>query len=114
MRVVSYLRAEASRFDLAVSIQPAGPVEILRRGQVIFTAYPIIGLPDASVIYEQERRLLEGKGGATPVSDFGACRILYDGLGILDDRIKQLGWLNDHLQLKTLRTELLKDWLKTP
>ncbi|MGA9925047.1 MAG: toll/interleukin-1 receptor domain-containing protein [Isosphaeraceae bacterium] len=114
MRVVSYVRAEASRLDLAVNVQPAGPVEILKQGRVISTALPIIGLPDASVIYEQERRLLEGKGGATPVSDFDACRILYDGLGILDDRIKQLGWLNDHLQLKTLRTELLKDWLKTP
>ena len=99
--------------ELAVNVQPAGPVEILKQGRVISTALPIIGLPDASVIYEQERRLLEGKGGATPVSDFG-CQILYDGLGILDDRIKQLGWLNDHLQLKTLRTELLKDWLKTP
>src|SRR5208337_254455 len=79
MRVVSYLRAEVSRYDLAVSIQPAGPVEILRRGQVIFTAYPIIGLPDAWVIYEQQRRILAGKSGATPVTDFGAYRILYDG-----------------------------------
>ena len=112
MRVVSYLRAEASRLDLEVNVQPAGPVEILRQGQVISTALPIIGLPDASVIYEQERRLREGKGCPTPVRDFGACRVLFDGLGILDERIKQLSWLNDNLQLKTLRTELLKDWLK--
>ena len=114
MRVVSYLRAEASRLDLAVDVQPAGPVEILRRGQVISTAYPIIGLPDAWAIYEQQRRILAGKSGATPVTDFvGASRILYDGLGILEDRLKHLGWLNDNLQLKTLRTELLQDWLKT-
>ena len=51
-----------------VNIQPAGPVEILKSGQVIFTAYPIIGLPDAWVIYEQQRRILAGKSGATPVS----------------------------------------------
>jgi len=113
MRVVSYLRAEASRLDLAVDIQPAGPVQILKNGQVMFTALPIIGLPDAWVIHEQERRICEGKGGAAPVSDFGAYRILYDGLGILDDRLRHLGWLNHQVGLKTLRTELLEDWLKT-
>jgi len=113
MRVVSYLRAEASRLDLTVDVQPAGAVAILKRGQVISTAYPIIGLPDAWVIYEQERRIRECKGGAAPVSDFGTCRILYDGLGILDDRLKHLVWLNDHVGLKTVRTELLEDWLKT-
>jgi hypothetical protein len=113
MRVVSYLRAEASRLDLAVDVQPAGGVAILKKGQVISTAYPIIGLPDAWVIYEQERRIREGKGGAAPVSDLGACRILYDGLGILVDRLQHLGWLNDHVELKTVRTELLQDWLKT-
>jgi len=113
MRVVSYLRAEASRFDLAVSARPAGPVEILKEGHVISTVFPIIGLPDAWVIYEQERRIVEGKGGVTPVSDLGVYRIVYDGLGILDDRLKHLSWLNDHVELKTLRTELLQDWLKT-
>jgi len=113
MRVVSYLRAEASRLDLAVDVQPAGRVAILKKGQVISTAYPIMGLPDAWVIYEQERRIVEGKGGVTPVSDLGVYRIVYDGLGILDDRLKHLSWLNDHVELKTLRTELLQDWLKT-
>jgi hypothetical protein len=88
-------------------------VQILKQGQVISTAIPIIGLPDAWVIYEQERRLLEGTGDSAPVNDFGAYRVVYDGLGILDDRLKQLGWLNDSLQLKTLRTELLKDWLES-
>ncbi|MFI5460581.1 MAG: toll/interleukin-1 receptor domain-containing protein [Isosphaerales bacterium] len=113
MRVVSYVRAEASRFDLAVNVRPAGPVEILKDGRVISTFFPIVGLPDAWVIYEQERRILEGKGGATPAGDIGVYRVLYDGLGILDDRLKHLRWLNDNLQLKTLRTEHLQDWLKT-
>ena len=109
IRVISYLRAEASRFKLDVKIHPAGPVQILQNGKVISTAFPIMGLPDSSVIYEYERKL---KTGEIPVSDFGVYRILYDGLGIMDNRLNQLGWLNDHVQLKTLRTELLNNWLK--
>jgi TIR domain len=113
MRVVSYVRAEASRLGLAVDIEPAGPVTILKNGKLIATAYPITGLPDAWEIYEQETRLREAKASAASVSDFSTCRVLYDGLGILDDRLKHLGWLNEHVELKTLRTELLNDWLKT-
>ena len=65
MRVVSYVRAEASRLDQAVNLQPAAQVELLHNGRVIFTALPIVGLPDAWVIHQQERRIREGPARPT-------------------------------------------------
>ena len=110
-RVVSYLHAEASRMGLEVNAQPTGPVEIQRGDRIIATAYPLIGLPDAWVIDEHERRIAGEHRETMQAGDFGPYRIIFDGLGILDERLKHLTWLNNHLYLKTLRTELLQDWL---
>jgi hypothetical protein len=57
MRVLCYVRTEARRPGLTLNIHPAGAVEILREGQVISQAYPVVGLPDAWLIYEYERKL---------------------------------------------------------
>ncbi len=111
-RVVSYLRAEVERLGLEVLVQPMGPVQILREGTLLATTYPIVGLPDAWVINERERELVGTVQQSGKTHDLGPHRIVYDALGILDERLEHLNWLNRHLLLKTVRTELLRDWLK--
>jgi TIR domain len=112
-RVLSYLRAEVHRKGLNFAIEPAGPARILKDEEAIATLYPIVGLPDALAIEEFEQKVA-GAGdrrSAMRPGDFGPYRIVYDGLGILDERLRHLTWLNSQLFLKTLRTELLNDWL---
>jgi TIR domain len=113
LRVVSYLRAEAERLGLEVDMQAAGPVYLRREGKVIATAYPVIGIPNAGIVDALEQRIAGGPEFREKMQpgDYGPYRIVFDGLGILDRRLGHLNWLNSHLDLRTLRTELLQDWL---
>ena len=111
MRVLSYLRAEARRAGLTLNILPAGAVEILREGQVISQAYPVVGLPDALLIYEYERKLAGPQREGKLRDEFKPYRLIYDGLGIYENRLRHLTWLNEYTGLKTLRTEHLHQWL---
>jgi hypothetical protein len=112
-RVLSYLRAEVRRKGLNFEIEPAGPAHILKDRKTIAMLYPTVGLPDALVIEEFEGKIAGGndRRSAMQPGDYGPYRIVYDGLGILDDRLRHLTWLNSRLFLKTLRIELLDDWL---
>jgi hypothetical protein len=111
MRVLSYLRAEVRRAGLTLNIHPGGAVEILRDGEVVSQAYPVVGLPDALLIYEYERKLANARHDTIVKTELKPYRLIYDGLGIYDDRLLFLNWLNDYTGLKTLRTEHLNSWL---
>ncbi len=87
----------------------AGPVEILKQGRCIGTAHPVPGLPSAWVIFERENEIGRSRSGRIAL---GKHRLVYDGLGIGANRLKHLEWLNSRLCLRTLKAQLLKDWLK--
>ncbi|MFO0956395.1 MAG: hypothetical protein U0800_02880 [Isosphaeraceae bacterium] len=111
MRVLSYIRAEAGRAGVTLNVQPGKTVQILREGRVVSEAVPVVGLPDARLIYDQERQLMAGLSQAPSVDLFKPYRLIFDGLGILEDRLQFLNWLNKNSELKTLRTEQLREWL---
>ena len=124
-RVVSYLRAEAGRLDLEVEVLPGGPVTLRRGKKTLARVYPIVGLPDAWLINEFERKIAarwkgpKARAGSAAPPARGSSRrlkndwIVYDGLGIIEERLSHLNWLNESLRPRSLRTELLSDWLKS-
>jgi hypothetical protein len=86
-------------------------VEVLRDGRVLSRAYPVVGLPDAWLIYEYEQKLARLESARGAGGPFATDRLIYDGLGIYKERLHFLNWLNGYTGLKTLRTENLHDWL---
>jgi hypothetical protein len=112
-RVMSALRAELTRKNLGIQVRPPGAVTIIRDGEEIATCYAVAGLPDALLIDEHEERIAGGRENraAMQPGDFGPYRIVYDGLGILDARLHHLTWLNQCLNLKSIGTEGLNEWL---
>jgi hypothetical protein len=112
-RVISGLRAELVRKNLDLQLCPPGLVSITRDGRTIATAYTVAGLPDALLIDEHEARIAGNRErrAAMERSDFGPYRLVYDGLGILNERLHHLSWLNQCMYLKSVSTEGLDEWL---
>src|SRR5262249_28502208 len=108
-RVVAYIRAEARRLNIEVLAKPAGPVQFLKEGKCVGTAHPVIGLPSAWNIFEFDQEL--DKEQADPGMFKEHC-LVYDGLGIRANRLGHLDWLNKQLRLRTLKAQLLGDWLQ--
>lgn len=111
-RVISAVRAELTRGGHDMRLVPPGLVTIIRKGKEIATAYVVAGLPDALLINEHEERIADGRERREMRSrDFTLYRIVYDGLGILSDRLSHLAWLNDRVRLKTISTQRLHKWI---
>jgi hypothetical protein len=108
-RVVAHIRAEARRLNIEVLAKPAGPIQFLKEGKCVGTAHPVIGLPSAWHIFDCDQEL--GKGQTDPDA-FKDHYMVYDGLGIRANRLGHLDWLNKQLRLRTLKAQLLGDWLK--
>jgi len=113
-RIISELSDRAHKHGLRINFQPVGPVTLsLSEGTVedepIGIAIPLIGLPDAWAVHEEEvlscdlaeeqqwdpkliPRLLKTND----------VRVLFDCLGLDAQWSRHLCWLNQHLTLQTV------------
>ena len=63
---------------------------------------PVVGHVDSSVAFKAERRF----GHAVkPV-------LLYDDIGLLQERIDHIQWLDKHLPVKSVAAERVADWAR--
>lgn len=104
---------------MRADVQPAGPV-ILRPadggpyGRPLGLVLPIVGLPDAWSVYRERSglaalRITVGASTGTTLENLdieglakgSRVRVVYDGLGVRDEHIQRLIWLNGYLPLKT-------------
>lgn len=125
-RITSELADRATRHKLRINYQPTGPITISSAaGTLAAVAIPVIGLPDAWAVHQEETRTLDATEKlADPVRlkelfDASDVRILFDSLGVDQRWANHLVWLNGHLKLQTVgfdrqrgqATDPLDQWL---
>ncbi|MFN6568064.1 toll/interleukin-1 receptor domain-containing protein [Dendronalium sp. ChiSLP03b] len=104
MSVVGELVDQAKLVHLDAEVHPVDGIKLYCGSNVVGSAIPITGLPDALSIQQQE--------GLLQLKDLSRTRIIYMGLGADPDYTKHLDWLNQKVGLLTCQVDLLDDWLK--
>lgn len=97
-RVVNEFQRAAEQRGFRVRIQPVGYVEA-ENSTTRVTVFPIVGHPDTTAIHDAAETALPAAPG---VSTRRA--ILYDSLGIWQQRTQHLSWLNRHLPVPAVAT----------
>ena len=101
---------------MRADVQAVGPL-VLRPADAtkaapepIGVVLPIVGIPDAWLLYQEQlgldrlRLRVRGVDDATIMAlvKRGGVRVIYDGLGVRKGRADHIIWLNDHLPLGTI------------
>lgn len=69
---------------------------------------PVIGVPQSMDCFESVK-MLERWNGKMPEKVF----LIYDDLSILPRWIEHLEWMNNYLEVKTIKMQEFETWLKT-
>lgn len=103
-RVVGELCRAAERAGMRPALQPAGHIDVVRRGQAL-RVFPVVGYPDATAAEDA----LEASR-KPPVMAF----VLYDPAWMQPRRARHLEWLNKNLpeSVRFLRTTELDAWAR--
>jgi len=104
VRVVSGFIDQARELDLDVALSPAGSIELYRNNQQIGIVFPVIGLPDASIVQQYEVNIANNPHAEK--------RIIYDGYGMEPEYSEHLEWLNNFLDLPTCQLDFVDDWVE--
>ena len=98
---------EANRQGRTIIKEPTFLVEQISDG--IFWYYiPAIGVPQSMDCFESVK-MLERWNGKMPEKVF----LIYDDLSILPRWIEHLEWMNNYLEVKTIKMQEFESWLKT-
>jgi hypothetical protein len=89
-------------------LRPADATEVAP--EPIGVVLPVVGIPDAWLLYQEQLGLDRLRLGVRGVDDAtimalvkrGGVRVIYDGLGVRKGRADHIIWLNGHLPLGTL------------
>ncbi|NEP61885.1 MAG: hypothetical protein F6K31_33875, partial [Symploca sp. SIO2G7] len=74
VRVISGFIDQAKELDLDIVLSRVGNIEIYRNNQQVGIVFPVIGLPDASIVQQYEVSITNDSHAEK--------RIIYDGYGI--------------------------------
>lgn len=98
---------EASRQGRTIIKEPTFLVEQMENGKYWYYI-PAIGVPQSWDCYESVK-MLERWNGTSPEKVF----LIYDDLSILPRWIAHLEWMNNYLEVKTIKMQEFESWLKT-
>lgn len=98
---------EAARHGRTVIKEPTFLVEQMKDGNSWYYI-PAIGVPQSIDCYESVK-MLERWNGNMPEKVF----LIYDDLSILPKWIEHLEWMNQYLEVKTIKMQEFESWLKT-
>lgn len=98
---------EANRQGRTIIKEPTFLVEQISDG-VFWYYIPAIGVPQSMDCYESVK-MLERWNGKMPEKVF----LIYDDLSILPRWIEHLEWMNNYLEVKTIKMQEFESWLKT-
>lgn len=98
---------EAARQGRTVIKEPTFLVEQMKDGYFWYYI-PAIGVPQSMDCYESVK-MLERWNGKRPEKVF----LIYDDLSILPKWIAHLEWMNQYLEVKTIKMQEFESWLKT-
>ena len=98
---------EANRQGRTIIKEPTYLVEQISDG-VFWYYIPAIGVPQSMDCYESVK-MLERWSGKMPEKVF----LIYDDLSILPRWIEHLEWMNNYLEVKTIKMKEFESWLKT-
>lgn len=94
----------ATSHGLLAEALPIGPI-LLKRGQkLVGRVLPVVGLPDARIVHQNEMGLIPA------VSQLPA-RLTYNGLGASREWIQHLDWLNEREGLRSEQVDKLASWI---
>jgi hypothetical protein len=113
-RVVGDLLDYTNELNLTSIINPDGEIQLYRgdlndensNSREIASLIPVVGLPNAFLIQQQEIRIL------TDGHKLAKSLIIYDSSGIELSYREHLNWLNIRSELCTCEANLVGDWLK--
>ena len=98
---------EANRQGRTIIKEPTFLVEQISDG-VFWYYIPAIGVPQSMDCFESVK-MLERWNGKMPEKVF----LIYDDLSILPRWIEHLEWMNNYLEVKTIKMQEFESWLKT-
>ena len=98
---------EANRQGRTIIKEPTYLVEQMTDGNFWYYI-PAIGVPQSMDCYESVK-MLERWNGKMPEKVF----LIYDDLSILPRWIEHLEWMNNYLEVKTIKMKVFESWLKT-
>lgn len=98
---------EANRQGRTIIKEPTFLVEQKNNGKFWYYI-PAIGVPQ-SVDCHESVKMLERWNGIMPDKVF----LIYDDLSILPNWIAHLDWMNNYLEVKTIKMQEFESWLKT-
>ena len=115
-RVIGELMSQASHAGMTASVHPVGTkdvraasIELIRSGQIVGRALPVLGLPNSMLVHSRSDELQQA--GITA----GTVRLVYDELGIHPDHAAHLDWLNGRLDpnfaVQTQPLATVADWM---
>lgn len=97
-----------------IAVQPSGPIVLHGPNAKPSDAptaivLPVIGWPDADALYRENLDITKfrlqipdvDQTTITKLAESDRIRVIYDGLGIRQERAEHLIWLNGYLPLKT-------------
>ncbi len=101
LRLIDGVTEKAEEWGLRTEINPLKAITLSRDQTPVVSLLPIVGLPDARVIQQQEQVVQDRA--------LSHAHIVYSGLGLDPDTVHHLNWLNQHRELRTLEVESLGD-----
>ena len=105
MRVVADFVDQAKAARLEPIVHPVEGIDLHRNDAIVASVIPVVGVPDAHVVQQQESRVVS--------QNLSKTRIVYTGLGVDRDYSNHLEWLNQSHNLRTITVEQSENWLKT-
>lgn len=101
LRLIDGVTAKAEALGLSLEIDLISAIKLFRDQTPVANLLPIVGLPDARVIQQQEQVVQD--------RSLSPAHIVYSGLGLDPDTLRHLDWLNQHRELCTWEVESLDD-----